>query len=95
MKLDSNSDTGEAMEDEPEDGNASDTALGLSDTEMDEDGKTNLSEADPTEEARGKKSGTTACAVCLEVTDNKHVHYGALCCFSCRAFFRRANQENR
>ena len=33
-----------------------------------------------------------ACSVCLEPTDNNHLHYGAITCFSCRAFFRRANQ---
>ena len=32
------------------------------------------------------------CSVCLEPTDNNHLHYGAITCFSCRAFFRRANQ---
>lgn len=37
----------------------------------------------------------TECAVCKEVTDNHHMHYGALCCFSCRAFFRRAHQRNK
>jgi hypothetical protein len=35
----------------------------------------------------------TQCAVCEEVTENHHMHYGAFCCFSCRAFFRRANQR--
>ena len=44
----------------------------------------------------GKGSGiTTKCSVCLELTDNHHLHYGALCCFSCRAFFRRANQVTK
>ena len=34
------------------------------------------------------------CSVCLEPTDNNHLHYGAITCFSCRAFFRRANQKS-
>ena len=38
---------------------------------------------------------TAICAVCKEVTTNQHLHYGALCCLSCRAFFRRANQSAR
>ena len=33
------------------------------------------------------------CAVCEEATDNHHLHYGAYCCLSCRAFFRRVNQK--
>ena len=36
-----------------------------------------------------------ACAVCEEVTDNHHLHYGAYCCLSCRAFFRRVNQKTK
>ena len=43
--------------------------------------------------SNGGKS--TECAVCSEVTDNHHMHYGAMCCFSCRAFFRRANQKTK
>ena len=39
-----------------------------------------------------KPSKKTTCAVCLEVSNNHHTHYGALVCYSCRAFFRRANQ---
>ena len=36
----------------------------------------------------------TTCTVCGEVSNNHHTHYGALVCYSCRAFFRRANQSN-
>jgi len=39
--------------------------------------------------AAAKKKQTTICAVCGVESDNHHVHYGALACFSCRAFFRR------
>ena len=35
-----------------------------------------------------KKSSQLVCVVCCaEASD--HFHYGAICCFSCRAFFRR------
>ncbi len=36
----------------------------------------------------------TICAVCRVESDNHHVHYGALACFSCRAFFRRAHNRD-
>ena len=33
------------------------------------------------------------CYICKETTTKEHcIHYGALACFSCRAFFRRAHQ---
>ena len=35
----------------------------------------------------------TICAVCQIESDNHHIHYGALACFSCRAFFRRAHNK--
>ena len=36
----------------------------------------------------------TLCLVCAVVSDNHHIHYGALACFSCRAFFRRAHNKS-
>ena len=36
----------------------------------------------------------TLCLVCSVVSDNHHIHYGALACFSCRAFFRRAHNKS-
>ena len=33
------------------------------------------------------------CSVCFEASPNHQSHCGALCCLSCRAFFRRANQN--
>jgi hypothetical protein len=36
-------------------------------------------------------STTEKCKVCLEPAA-KHIHYGAVTCFSCRAFFRRSIQ---
>ena len=67
--------------------------------EPDEDQPPNSPDSDPNagqyssplSDQGGNKN--TKCAVCLELTDNRHLHYGALCCFSCRAFFRRANQS--
>ena len=43
---------------------------------------------------KNKAVKKTTCAVCQEVSNNHHTHYGALVCYSCRAFFRRANQSN-
>merc|ERR1719474_2098023 len=37
-------------------------------------------------------SPTDKCKVCNEPAA-KHVHYGAMTCFSCRAFFRRSIQN--
>jgi hypothetical protein len=37
-------------------------------------------------------SPTEKCKVCLEPAA-KHIHYGAVTCFSCRAFFRRSIQN--
>ena len=37
-------------------------------------------------------SSTEKCKVCLEPAA-KHIHYGAVTCFSCRAFFRRSIQN--
>ena len=34
-----------------------------------------------------------ACVICKEVTERRHLNYGADACFSCRAFFRRAHQK--
>ena len=46
------------------------------------------------EESPSEKTEQQAiCSVCFEVSPNHHSHYGALCCLSCRAFFRRANQN--
>ena len=47
---------------------------------------------------KGKKkdnpliSATEKCKVCLEPAA-KHIHYGSVTCFSCRAFFRRSIQN--
>ena len=30
-----------------------------------------------------------SCQICGDVA-NDHIHYGAKCCYSCRAFFRRS-----
>eukprot|EP00091_Calanus_sinicus_P018813 TRINITY_DN4422_c0_g1_i3.p1 TRINITY_DN4422_c0_g1~~TRINITY_DN4422_c0_g1_i3.p1 ORF type:complete len:118 (-),score=16.54 TRINITY_DN4422_c0_g1_i3:13-366(-) len=38
-------------------------------------------------------SPTNKCKICLEPAA-RHVHYGAMTCFSCRAFFRRSLQSN-
>ncbi len=100
MKLSPNSDSIEAAE------AANETMVDEGEDDSQLDNLDNLSDSDMAGEDRGEAGtgsaaskkgtpGTTACAVCLEVTDNRHIHYGALCCFSCRAFFRRANQENR
>ena len=32
--------------------------------------------------------GTCVCAVCDKSMDKPRVHYGGVCCYSCRAFFR-------
>ena len=42
------------------------------------------------EEERKEKSGKkrVSCPICLDSTLN-HSHYGGVCCFSCKAFFRR------
>ncbi len=49
------------------------------------------------ESARTSKTGTGAvCSVCLEpIKKHKCVHYGAITCYSCRAFFRRTCIEKR
>ncbi len=51
----------------------------------------------PGGDAGGKRnnpliSDTEKCRVCLEPAA-KHIHYGAVTCFSCRAFFRRSVQQ--
>ena len=61
-----------------------------------------ISETVPMEERRrardeihssGEEEANTAiCSVCSAETMNDHFHYGAICCFSCKQFFRRANQ---
>lgn len=38
-------------------------------------------------------SATEKCKVCFEPAA-KHIHYGAVTCFSCRAFFRRSIQNH-
>jgi hypothetical protein len=38
------------------------------------------------------------CPVCAEEAppgETHHPHYGGICCYSCRAFFRRANQKSK
>ena len=42
-----------------------------------------------------KSIPSSNCVVCEEVTNNHHLHYGAYCCLSCRAFFRRVNQKTK
>ena len=37
-------------------------------------------------------SSTEKCKVCKEPAA-KHIHYGSVTCFSCRAFFRRSIQN--
>ena len=37
-------------------------------------------------------SSTEKCKVCREPAA-KHIHYGSVTCFSCRAFFRRSIQN--
>ena len=34
---------------------------------------------------------SNVCAVCGAVSEHFYLNYGAAACFSCRAFFRRAN----
>merc|ERR1719195_37897 len=38
------------------------------------------------------------CTICGEMApedDKHHLHYGGICCYSCRAFFRRAHQNTK
>ncbi len=36
------------------------------------------------------------CPICTQWSDKPHmIHYGGLCCFSCKAFFRRTHHESR
>jgi len=38
------------------------------------------------------------CTICGEIApedDKHHLHYGGICCYSCRAFFRRAHQSTK
>ena len=49
------------------------------------------SSSSPSDRTGGSSKERTICAVCLVESDNHHIHYGALACFSCRAFFRRAH----
>ena len=43
---------------------------------------------DPNRGQGGGKNLPCVCAVCGDGA-SEHLHYGAICCFSCRAFFRR------
>ncbi len=35
------------------------------------------------------------CVICQDVTERRHLNYGADACFSCRAFFRRTHQKRQ
>ncbi len=48
------------------------------------------------QEADHNSEPSHMCPVCSQRSDTPHVlHYGAICCFSCKAFFRRAHKYNR
>jgi len=63
--------------------------------------RSEAAEADPEDKGLGLKphaqahllSATEYCKICGERAA-RHVHYGAITCFSCRAFFRRSLQNN-
>jgi len=45
-----------------------------------------------------KVADDRVCPVCGEEAppgETHHPHYGGICCYSCRAFFRRANQRSK
>ena len=41
--------------------------------------------------AAAEPKRSNVCAVCSAVSEHFYLNYGAAACFSCRAFFRRAN----
>lgn len=49
---------------------------------------TKTSSSSDNADAKGGKTLPCVCAVCGDGA-SEHLHYGAICCFSCRAFFRR------
>jgi hypothetical protein len=45
-----------------------------------------------------KVANDRICPICSEEAppgEAHHPHYGGICCYSCRAFFRRANQRTK
>ena len=47
--------------------------------------------APPPPPAAAEPKRSNVCAVCGAVSEHFYLNYGAAACFSCRAFFRRAN----
>ncbi len=53
----------------------------------------NNSEAEKPKRKRPKFIRKVTCQVCDDIA-NDHIHYGAIVCYSCRAFFRRGVTSN-
>ena len=56
--------------------------------------KINLLEEDEAEVAESDKRPVSDCHVCGDKAI-AHLHYGGICCYSCKAFFRRAVQNGK